>query len=94
MNAALERPILRQPSERQALFLSAPEDGVVYGGAAGGGKGLHVETDIPTPASFVRMGDRSYPSIRRMPSDALDTPSPSGRLADRPKHDILGGTDQ
>ena len=35
MNA---RPVLWRPTERQELFLAAPEEEVLYGGAAGGGK--------------------------------------------------------
>ena len=42
------------PQER---FLESPSDICIYGGSAGGGKMLSVDTVIPTPDGWVKMGD-------------------------------------
>ena len=41
----------------QTDFLACSADIVIYGGSAGGGKGLAINTPIPTPQGWVDMGD-------------------------------------
>jgi predicted phage terminase large subunit-like protein len=41
----------------QEAFLNSTADIVIYGGAAGGGKGLALDTPIRTPSGYVSMGD-------------------------------------
>lgn len=41
----IDRPILFRPTDRQAEFLAAAEDEVLYGGAAGGGKSTALAID-------------------------------------------------
>jgi hypothetical protein len=41
---------------QQAKFLACTTDIAIYGGAAGGGKGLDVHTPIPTPNGFTAIG--------------------------------------
>lgn len=45
-----------QPGPQQA-FLESSADIAIYGGAAGGGKMLSIDTPIPTPRGFVPMGE-------------------------------------
>lgn len=45
------------PRPPQREFLAAPEREVNYGGAAGAGKALCVETPIPTPSGWKTMGE-------------------------------------
>ncbi|MFA5382191.1 MAG: terminase family protein [Candidatus Micrarchaeia archaeon] len=47
------------PNEKQMLFMKEKHRIVIFGGARGGGKELHVDTPIPTPDGWVRMGDIS-----------------------------------
>ena len=49
--------IIWTPQPRQVEFLRRPEYEVLYGGAAGGGKELHIDTPIPTTKGWVKMGD-------------------------------------
>lgn len=48
---------LWEPSPRQSEFLSATEDEVLFGGAAGGGKALALDTLIATPRGWATMGE-------------------------------------
>jgi len=41
----------------QTTFLSSKADFAIYGGSAGSGKRLHIDTLIPTPSGFSRMGE-------------------------------------
>ena len=41
----------------QEMFLSSAADIIVFGGAAGGGKALPLDTPLPTPAGWTTMGD-------------------------------------
>lgn len=50
----LENPTV--PTPQQQAFQS-PADILLYGGSAGGGKGLALQTPIPTPAGFTAIGD-------------------------------------
>ncbi len=45
------------PTEKQAEFLVNTEFEGLYGGAAGGGKALDINTPIPTPDGWTTMGD-------------------------------------
>ena len=45
------------PNEKQMLFMREKHRIVIFGGARGGGKEIHVDTPIPTPDGWVRMGD-------------------------------------
>jgi len=49
--------ILWQPQPRQKLVIECPFAEVLYGGAAGGGKELSIDTPIPTPHGFTPIGD-------------------------------------
>jgi len=49
--------ILRPQPGAQERFLSTPADIAIYGGSAGSGKLLNVNTQIPTPFGFRRLGD-------------------------------------
>ena len=48
-------PIRPQPGP-QENFLASSADIALYGGSAGGGKGLALDTPLPTPAGFTPMG--------------------------------------
>src|SRR4051812_31746444 len=41
----------------QTEALQSKADVLLFGGAAGGGKDLHIETMLPSPDDFIRMGD-------------------------------------
>lgn len=66
------RPVLWQPTEKQQEFLSAPEDEVLYGGAAGGGKSDALVIDalglqqkaITRPHYRAVLFRRSFPELR------------------------------
>jgi hypothetical protein len=45
------------PTPKQMIFHTTRANEVLYGGAAGGGKEISVDTLIPTDKGFVRMGD-------------------------------------
>lgn len=45
------------PTEKQRLALAYDVDELLYGGAAGGGKDLHVDTPVLTPDGWRRHGD-------------------------------------
>ena len=49
--------VIRPQSGPQEMFLSSSADIVIYGGAAGGGKALPLDTPLPTPAGWTTMGD-------------------------------------
>lgn len=49
--------VIWTPTERQAEFLAASEDEVLYGGSAGGGKALALDTPIPKPSGWTTMGE-------------------------------------
>ena len=49
--------IVYRPQKTQEIFLSCPADIAIYGGAAGGGKCLRLDTHIPTPNGFKVLGD-------------------------------------
>lgn len=59
-----------KPTPKQQIFHSSPANEILYGGAAGGGKELSVDTLIPTPEGFVRMGDMR-PGMRVFGPDGL-----------------------
>lgn len=46
-----------KPTEKQAMFHQSPAYEVLFGGAAGPGKLLHVDTPIPTTRGWVPMGE-------------------------------------
>lgn len=48
-------PLAPQPGP-QTAFLSCGADIVFYGGGAGGGKAIHVDTPVPTPNGWTTMG--------------------------------------
>src|SRR5690606_4264441 len=45
------------PFPQQAAFFLLPHREALYGGAAGGGKALAIDTPIPTPGGWKAMGD-------------------------------------
>lgn len=45
------------PQKVQAQFLSSPADIAVYGGAGGSGKLLDLDTELPSPSGWLRLGD-------------------------------------
>ncbi len=55
--APKERIEIRPQKGPQEAFLSSPADIAIYGGAAGGGKMLSIDTPIPTPDGWRQMGD-------------------------------------
>lgn len=52
----LSKPFIPNPGP-QTMALISDADILLFGGQAGGGKGLALETPIPTPAGFTQMGD-------------------------------------
>lgn len=47
------------PTPQQAVFLTLPHRDAFYGGQAGPGKALSIDTDIPTPYGWTTMGELS-----------------------------------
>ncbi len=45
-----------KPQPVQEKFLASPADIAIFGGSAGSGKAAHIDTLIPTPKGFLRMG--------------------------------------
>ncbi len=52
-----KQEVIWEPEPRQAEFLAATEDEVLFGGAAGGGKLLSVDSPVLTPMCWRRIGD-------------------------------------
>lgn len=48
--------VIWRPQPRQKVVLTCPYDEILYGGAAGAGKALDVNTDILTTSGYVKMG--------------------------------------
>ena len=46
-----------KPTAKQKIFHASHANEILYGGAAGGGKELWVDTPIMTPDGFVPIGD-------------------------------------
>lgn len=46
-----------RPQKKQEAFLSSSADIAIFGGSAGGGKMISIDTPIPTPSGWVANGD-------------------------------------